>query len=382
MPKNILSDTDYTKGWDNRFGVTAAVGRVSRIEVSNKGANVRVIMPDRVDHDNQPLISKPIPVLQIASTAKKSFAVPRLNDNVLMAKLPNGTSNYVVIGSFYTSKDPPPVSDPMLDYTEYDDGSTMKFDASNGELTWKLLGDALIDNDGDWWFKLTGDFKVDNDGDSHIKSVGDVDIWAHGDMTVNAGGTMDIESPDITIAGSKITIDAPDIYLNGFIHHNGHMISTGAHQDANGFHTGATIGDSEQWKWTNGLTDASSSGEAGLDAASWAAATEVHLSMITNTSRDMTAVFSGIIPGNQLRLQAEADSTRYGRYNVTGAGVQTGGWWPFPVELIKRNGAVPSNNALTTVSLIQPPLAPFTLMQRLAVLEKRLIELESRQHGS
>ena len=225
MRKNILSDTDYTKGWDNRFGVAVCVGKVSKIEASEKGANVRVIMPDRVDHEDNPLITKPVPVLQIASQAKKSFAMPRLDDDVFMIKLPNGTSNYVVLGSFYTSKKPPPVTDPALDYVEYDDGSTMQFDSSSGELTWKLKGDMLIDNEGDATIKLKGDYTLEIDGDILLKPGGD--------CTVDARGAVSIKSP------TGITLDAATLTMKGNIVHTGNMTTSGHHADTNGLHTGA-----------------------------------------------------------------------------------------------------------------------------------------------
>lgn len=225
MEKNILSDTDYTKGWDNRFAVTAAIGKVSKLEVSEKGANVRVIMPERIDHEGTPLISKPIPVLQVASNAKKSFAVPRIDDNVVMIKLPNGTSNYMVIGSFYTSKKPPPVTDPNLDYVEYDDGSTMQFDASTGELTWKLKGDMLIDNEGSAVIKLKGDYTLEIDGDILLKPVGD--------CTIDARGAVSIKSP------TGITLDAATLTMKGNIVHTGNMVTSGHHTDQNGLHTGS-----------------------------------------------------------------------------------------------------------------------------------------------
>lgn len=221
MEKNILSDTDYTKGWDNRFTVTAAIGKVNKIEVSEKGANVRVMMPDRLDNKGQPLISKPIPVMQVASTAKKSFAVPRKDDNVLMVKLPNGTSNYMVIGSFYTSKSPPPVTDPNLDYVLYDDGSTMQFNAETGELTWKIKGDCLIENEKDFTFKLKGDFNVENDGKILLKPKGT--------CTIEATGA-------VSIKGSSLTLDAPTMTFKGNIDHTGNIVTHGFHTDNKGPH--------------------------------------------------------------------------------------------------------------------------------------------------
>lgn len=230
MEKNLLSDTDYTKGHDNRFGVTACIGKVQKIEVSDKGANVRVSMADRVDHNDEPLISKPVPVLQIASTAKKSFAVPRLDDNVLMVKLPNGTSNYAVMGSFYTSKSPPPVTDPKLDYCEWEGGHKETRDANdNAEVFLKqeFQGgwDATIKKDVSLKTTDSAKFNVESDGHCTIKSVnGDVNIQS-------PSGKVNIEQQEIVLTGT--------VKINGNIEHQGNMTTSGVHQDSKGFHTNA-----------------------------------------------------------------------------------------------------------------------------------------------
>lgn len=216
--KNILSDTDHARGHDARFGNAVVIGRVTKIEVTDKGANVRVILPDKKDHAGTPLITKPIPVMQVAATAKKSFAVPRIGTPVVLIKLANGTSDYIVAGSFYTKNDPPPVSDAMLDYVVYDDGSTMQFNASTGELTWKLKGKMLWDNEAG------GDFKFD------------------------AAVLLQVDGGDITIkaTGQTVLIDAATVHLKGNLNfegnitHTGNMTTSGVHQDSIGFHTGGS----------------------------------------------------------------------------------------------------------------------------------------------
>jgi phage baseplate assembly protein V len=210
MQKNLLSDTDYTKGHDNRYGITGAFGRISKLEVTKDAANVRVIMGDRQDHKNQPLISKPIPVLQIASQAKKSFAMPRVNDVVCMVKLPNGTGNYAVLGSFYTKKNPPPVTDPMLDHTLYDDGSTLQFDASKGQMDWNIKGDINWTNDGAVTITLKKGYTIKLDGD--------------------------------------MSIEAANIILKGNIQHTGDMTTSGIHNASDGPHAscGSAQGELEQ----------------------------------------------------------------------------------------------------------------------------------------
>lgn len=235
--KNLLSDTDYTKGWDNRFQTAVVLGEVSKIECTDKAANVRVIMKDRVDHEDNPLISKPVPVMQIASTAKKSFAVPRVKDMVLMVKLPNGTSNYAVVGSFYSKKNPPPVKDPLLDYTEWEGGHIEKRDANEDAdvfLTQDFKGgwDATIKKDVNFKTTDSAKFNIEADGDVLVKS---------------ASGNINVESPSgtITIKQQKIVLDATDIELKGAvkitgaIDHTGNMETHGVHHDNKGYHTNA-----------------------------------------------------------------------------------------------------------------------------------------------
>ena len=237
MPKNILSDTDYTKGWDNRFGVSVVIGKVSKIECSEKGANVRVIMPDRVDHEGNPLISKPVPVMMIASKAKKSFAVPRLNDNVVLVKLPNGTSNYMVVGSFYTSKDPPPVTDPLLDYTEWEGGHKQTIDANEDaevflKQDFKGGWDATIKKDVNLKTTDSAKFNIEADGDVLVKS---------------ATGNVNVESPTgtVTIKQQTIELQATTIRLTGAVEivgqitHTGSMTTSVTHVDSVGPHMSA-----------------------------------------------------------------------------------------------------------------------------------------------
>jgi phage baseplate assembly protein gpV len=228
--KNLLADTDYTSGRDNRYKSSVLMGFVSKIECDDKHANVRVIMPDRIDHEGTPLNTKPIPVLQIASSAKKSFAMPRLKDVVAIVKMPNSTSDYFVIGSFYTPRNPPPVTDPLVDYTEWEGGHIQKFDANEDAdvfLTQDFKGgwDATIKKDVNLKTTDGAKFNIEADGDVLMKS---------------ASGNINIESPTgtVTIKQDVIELNATTIKLIG------HVIVTGAidqsggvHHDPNGFHT-------------------------------------------------------------------------------------------------------------------------------------------------
>jgi phage baseplate assembly protein gpV len=241
--KNLLSDTDYTSGKDNRYRNAVLMGFVSKIECTDKHSNVRVIMPDRLDHNDVPLITKPVPVLQIASTAKKTFAVPRLNDCVALMKMPNSTSDYFVIGSFYTPRNPPPVKDPKLDYTEWEGGHKQTFDA-NTDDNGNAKNPVFLTQD----FKAgwLGTFK--KDVNLNTTDAAKFNIKADGDVLINsANGNIDIKSPSgtITIEQTNIVLKGT-VVIQGNISHTGDMVTSGHHTDAAGHHTGTTREELEQ----------------------------------------------------------------------------------------------------------------------------------------
>lgn len=206
--KNLLSDTDYTRGEDTRFKNAVLVGKVSKIETDKTMSNVRVLCPDRTDHKNQPLITKPIPVMQQSAGHKKSFAMPRVGQDCVLLKLPNGTGDYVMIGTYYTTSHPPPVTDPKLDYCKYDDGSTMQFNAETGQLDWKLKGDMNFENEGAVSIKLKKGYTLEIDGDVLIKA------------------------PNIQLEGA--------MKFKGDIDHEGSMTTSETHRDKTGVHTAGT----------------------------------------------------------------------------------------------------------------------------------------------
>jgi len=196
--KNILSDTDNSSGKDNHFQSTILIGRVAEVVPDENGANVRVIFPDRLNHQKQPLITKPIPVLQISAGKKRSFALPRIGQNVLVARRPGANGDYFLLGSFYTTSDKAPVTDPNLDYTEYDDGSIIQFDAGSGTMTWDLKGG--------------------------------ISLQCVGDVLVKSNGSLTLDAPSITLRGDSITLDGP-------VTTTADMVTTGHHTDAAGTHS-------------------------------------------------------------------------------------------------------------------------------------------------
>jgi phage baseplate assembly protein gpV len=246
--KNLLADTDYTRGHDNRFGAAVIIGKVSEVVCNEKGANVRVLIADKLDHQNQPLITKPIPVWQTSAGKKRSFAMPRIGQNAAIVKLPNGTCNYMLLGTFYTTKEPPPVTDPKLDYCEWEGGHIEKFDANDDAdvfLTQDFKGGWKGTYKKDVNLKTTdaAKFNVEADGSVLVKSAtGAINVEADDNILIkSATGNINVESPSGTITLKQQTIRLEGaLQFVGNITHTGNMTTTGVHTDSLGHHTTTT----------------------------------------------------------------------------------------------------------------------------------------------
>jgi len=219
--KNILAATDFVSGKDNRYRNSVVIGKVVKLECTDKGANLRVQMPEKLDRKGNPLITKPIPMLQISAGQKRSFAMPRVGQNVLMVKRSNGTGDYLAVGHFYTSNDPPPVTDPKLDYCEWEGGHIEKFDANEN-------ADVF----------LTQDFK--GGWNNTCKKAINIKTTDGAPITLQADSDVNIKAPNGTILldQQNIHLKGP-VTIDGDITHNGNMTTYGVHTDNNGLHTNA-----------------------------------------------------------------------------------------------------------------------------------------------
>lgn len=113
-----------------------------------------------------------------------------------------------------------------------------------------------------------------------------------------------------------------------------------------------------EWVWTTKTADAATSGQVGINAATWAAATQLNLNEQKGDNADTTAFLARVEVGDSFYVQQKTDSTRWAKYTITGAGVDHGTWWSWPVTFAEGAGLVPNGNAPTVVSvLVQGPVA-------------------------
>jgi hypothetical protein len=110
---------------------------------------------------------------------------------------------------------------------------------------------------------------------------------------------------------------------------------------------------SSQWLWTTKTADANASGQIGVNAATWAAATVVNLSELNQDGTDVSFYLNRMQANDEIYLQLKTDSTRYGRYKVVSS-IDQGAWRSYTVTLVSSAGTVPTGNAQTALVIMVP----------------------------
>jgi hypothetical protein len=106
------------------------------------------------------------------------------------------------------------------------------------------------------------------------------------------------------------------------------------------------------WSWTTKTTDAASRGQVGVNAATWAAVTQVNVNEQNGNNADVSAFMARVKVGDEIYLQQKTDATRWGRYQITALPTDQGTWWSWPVSYEDGDGNPPNNNADTGLSFL------------------------------
>lgn len=160
------------------------MGKVVSHEVTEDQANVRVLYADR---DN--MISKPIPVLQRGALGMRSMDVPAIGSNVMVNRSSSGLEEGFVMGTLYTTENPPPQTDPNKAYVEFGEGSTVQFDPAGGGMVLNLKSPLDVTT------ALT------------------IKMTATGEITITSSGNVTIQGAKIILKG-EVTVE-DDLHVLG-----------------------------------------------------------------------------------------------------------------------------------------------------------------------
>jgi len=97
------------------------VGKVSSVD--GKTGTARVAFPDK---DN--MVSYDLPVIVHQTLKNKDYIMPDVGEQVVCVFLPSSIQQGFIIGSIYSQKDKPAVSDPDKRRIDFADGSWVEYD--------------------------------------------------------------------------------------------------------------------------------------------------------------------------------------------------------------------------------------------------------------
>ena len=112
---------------------------------------VSAVFPERCAcrvtfEDRDGLVSAELPVLQSSCLNNKFYSLPDVGDSVVVLSFPNDQSGNsgVILGSFYTEKNPPPADNQDISTINFGDGTTIKYDRAANELSINCVGNIKI----------------------------------------------------------------------------------------------------------------------------------------------------------------------------------------------------------------------------------------------
>ena len=113
-----------------------------------------------------------------------------------------------------------------------------------------------------------------------------------------------------------------------------------------------TIRRTGHWTWEAVVNDTPAIGELSLNAATWAATTQINIAQVTNQGIDTGDLLSDLTDDDTISVQQASDASRYARFNVIGDAVDHGAWWTIPVQHLE-SGAMPTGGRPDLIASFQ-----------------------------
>jgi len=170
------------------MGIELEYGEVSGVDYPT--CRVRVRLDDRDGVESYWLH---VPQRNTQGTQRRPL-MPELGEQVAVLLDADGVGG-VYLGGIYSTAEPPPVVDEDTDYIRFSDGTVSTYDRAAGVMTLECVGTLLVK--------------------------------CGRNITVEAGEPVIVMAP-------SVTLDVPQVTLNGDLQVNGSINATGAIMDAGG----------------------------------------------------------------------------------------------------------------------------------------------------
>ena len=112
---------------------------------------VSAVFPERCAarvtyQDRDGLVSAELPVLQSSCLNNKFYSLPDVGDSVVVLSFPNDQSGNsgVILGSFYTEKNPPPADNQDISTIKFSDETYIRYNRESHLLEINCVGNIKI----------------------------------------------------------------------------------------------------------------------------------------------------------------------------------------------------------------------------------------------
>lgn len=175
-------------------------GTVSDRKIDKTGIHVRVTHPEKSG-----VVSGFMPVVQMDTVGMQSANLPRMGSQALVLYDPTGVEQGWILGSTYTTKDPPPQlaqDNPDSHLVLFDDGSYFLLNPDTKKWTINTQGECDV--------TTTGPIKIISTGNVEVTTQADLKATVTGNMTATVTGNA-------TIQAQQITLQAPITIVTGIL---------------------------------------------------------------------------------------------------------------------------------------------------------------------
>lgn len=135
-----MFDYQALRDIEERLNNILRVGTISSANAEE--GTVRVLFRDK-----DSMVSYDLPVLVRQTLRNKDYFIPDVGEQVLCVFLPNGMEQGFCLGAMYNAKDKPTISDPNKRRIDFEDGTWIEHDRSNGTTRVHSTGDIVIESE-------------------------------------------------------------------------------------------------------------------------------------------------------------------------------------------------------------------------------------------
>ncbi|EGJ51841.1 phage baseplate assembly protein V [Desulfocurvibacter africanus] len=150
-----------------RLNQSVQVGEVTSVDAARGTAQVRLATPGNADG----LITHDLPVLVRKTHADKDYAMPDVGEQVLCVFLPMGLETGFVLGSFYSSRDTPPVASADKWHVTFSDGTSLEYDRAVSTLSVDVSGSQNLNTTGDKTESVGGKLNITVTGEALVSAA-------------------------------------------------------------------------------------------------------------------------------------------------------------------------------------------------------------------